>query len=171
MGMYFSMLFAATKLNVDPETMNALNWTIGVFYAGGVLAVIGLLAWKLLPIVHTELRQRRLEKIGAANAIWFDHKESELHCGHNKIRIEPKSLEHFVCKITFRVPSNYYDDLDIFEGADRAKATRETRRGVEQAVRRLNKKAKALGLKNDLLKRGKDSTSVNDEYREHIVRN
>lgn len=41
-------------------------------------------------------------------------------------------------------------------------------RGVEQAVRRLNKKARELGLKNDLFKRIKESTSVNETYRSRV---
>lgn len=170
-SMSFKQLFAYTELNVEPETMNALNWTVGVLYIAGILGVVGLLVWKFAPILHTRQQQKRLEKMKAANAIWFDHVESELHCGHNKIRIEPNSFEHFVCKITFKAPSKYTKDLDIFDEADEAKGVKETRRGVEQAVRRLNKKVKALGLKEDLFKRGKERTSVNDEYRQRIVNN
>lgn len=169
--MLIANLFAAEQLNVDPETMNALNWTVGFFYVVGLLGIIGLLVWKFTPILHSRQRQKRLARLKAANAIWFDHIESELHCGHNKKRIEPKSFEHFVCKITFNAPSRYHEDNDIFEAVDRVKIIRETKRGVEHAVRRLNDKARKLGLEDDLFKRRKESTSVNDEYRQRIVKN
>lgn len=168
--MFSCSLFAAIqKLNVDPETMHQINVIgIGTFILI-FIALLGILAWHGVPFFYSYNRNRREEKHRASNAIWFDSNDSELHCGHSKIRIEPRSFEYFVCELTFKSPSTYHDDLDIFDEADRVKGSKETRRGVEQAVRRLNKKAKSLGLQNDLLKRGKDNTSVNDEYRQHIV--
>ena len=62
----------------------------------------------------------------------------------------------------------------MFEARDNAVSLaklKESRRGVEQAVRRLNDKGRKLGLKTDLFKRSKERTSVNDEYRLRITRN
>jgi len=165
------MFSAIQPLDIDPETMNQINSVTLFVYAALFLALVGLIVWKVTPIIYRERQKSRLAKHEAANAIWFDHTESELHCGHNQMRIEPKSFEHFVCKVTFKNPSKYTTDLDIFDEADRAKGIRETKRGVEQAVRRLNKKVRTLGLSTDLFKRSKESTSVNDEYRKRIVKN
>ncbi|MES2971724.1 MAG: hypothetical protein V4702_05375 [Patescibacteria group bacterium] len=165
------LIFGATELNIDPETLKDINAVTLFVYAVLFLALIGLVVWKAAPFIHKERQKSRLAKREAANAIWFDHIESELHCGHDKIRIEPNSFEHFVCKIIFKTPGKYTKDLDIFDEADEAKGVKETKRGVEQAVRRLNKKAKVLGLKEDLFKRSKERTSVNDEYRQRIVNN
>jgi len=165
--MYSSPLFAVEKLNIDPETLNTING-FGLFFMGAILLFfVGFLAWHLVPALAVHTQSKRAEKIKAANSIWFDAKESVLHCGLNKMRIEPTSLEHYVCKITFNSPSKYHKDIDILDAKDPAK---DLGRGVEQAVRRLNKKARELSLKNDLFKRGKDSTSVNDEFRQHIVK-
>lgn len=160
-------MFAAVKpLDIDPETMNQVN-EVGLVTFGILgLFTVGWIIWHVAPMAYRYQKENREAKLEAANAIWFDVKESSLHCGYNRLRIEPQSLEHFVCKISFAEPSEYHDDLDIFEAKDHSN---DLGRGVEQAVRRLNKKASALGLKSDLLKRGKDSTSVNDEYRERIV--
>lgn len=165
------LLFGATELNIDPETLKDINAVTLFIYAVLLIALIGLITWKFVPILHTWQRQKRTAKLEAANAIWFNSLESELHCGHDKMRIEPNSFEHFVCKIIFKTPSKYTKDLDIFDEADEAKGVKETKRGVEQAVRRLNKKVKVLGLKEDLFKRSKERTSVNDEYRQRIVNN
>lgn len=162
------MFFAVQDLNpIDPDINAAFAWVMGIL----TVAFFGIIiAYSLrLFISYRKRRNQRLRE--AKNAIWFDHVESELHCGYDKLRIEPKSFEHFVCKIIFKAPSKYTADLDIFDEADRAKGIQETKRGVEQAVRRLNKKAQTLGLKQDLFKRSKESTSVNDEYRQLIVKN
>lgn len=159
------MYFAIEDLKpLDPDIQTAFQWIMGIIFALLVGAILFYLATLLLE--YGRKRKQRLRE--AKDSIWFDHKESVLHCGLNKMRIEPTSLEHYVCKITFNSPSRYYEDIDIFYAKDHAK---DLGRGVEQAVRRLNKKAKELGLKHDLFKRGKDSTSVNDEYRPHIVKN
>lgn len=165
------MFSAIQPLDVDPETMNQINGVALAAYIGIFVVAIAAVIWKVTPIIYRERQKNRLAKLEAANAIWFDHAESELHCGLSKIRIEPKSFEHFVCKITFSKPDKYHTDLDIFDEAERAKGAKETNRGVEQAVRRLNKKAKTLGLKDNLFKRSKERTSVNDDYRERIAQN
>lgn len=166
--MPFSPLFAIEKLNTNSEDVKMIT-EFGLYFMGAILvAGIGFVAWHIVPALITNIRETRAEKNKAANNIWYDAKESVLHCGLNKTRIEPTSLEHYVCKITFNAPTKYYGDMAIFNAKDHAK---DMGRGVEQAVRRLNKKAKELGLKHDLFKRGRDSTSVNDEYRKHIVKN
>ncbi len=163
------MLAAIKPLNIDPETMSQIN-EVGLL-AFGALALVAICwtIWHVAPAIYKNHKEKRELRLEAANAIWFDAVESELHCGHIKKRIEPNSFEHFVCKITFENPSDYAPDYDIFEQAERAKNLEETKRGVEQAVRRLNKKGKEMGLKKDLFKRSKERTSVNDEYRERIV--
>lgn len=158
------MHFAIQDLKpVDPEITTAFAWIMGV------LAVIlfGLILAFLIRLLFDYGKKRKQQLREAKDSIWFDHTESVLHCGLNKVRIEPSSLEHYVCKISFNSPSKYHSDTDIFYAKDHAN---DLGRGVEQAVRRLNKKAKTLGLKNDLFKRGKDNTSVNDEYRQNIVK-
>lgn len=162
------MYFAVEDLKpIDPEITAAFAWVMAIL----AVAFIGMI------IVYSArlfigYRKRKNQKLREAkDAIWFDHVESELHCELNKMRIEPKSFEYFVCKLILKAPSQHTTDLDIFDEAERAKGIQETNRGVEQAVRRLNKKAKTLGLKDDLFKRSKERTSVNDEYRERIVKN
>jgi DNA-binding response OmpR family regulator len=164
MNAYFAL--STPQINVDPD-VNA----IGLVLMGlGVILFVGFVLWRLLPLLVTEYRNRQEEKIQAANSIWFDYKESVLHCGENNMRIEPNSFEYFVCKLTFRTPNKYQPDNDIFDEVDRTKS-KSGARGVEQAVRRLNDKGTELGLNSALFKRGKGSTSVNDEYRPRIVKN
>jgi len=159
------MHFAIQDLKpVDPEITAAFAWVMGIL----AVLLFGLILFYLANLFFAYSKKRKQQLREARDSIWFDYKESILHCGLNKMRIEPTSLEHYVCKLTFNSPSKYYEDIDIFYAKDHAK---DLGRGVEQAVRRLNKKARELGLKNDLFKRGKDSTSVNDEYRQNIVKN
>lgn len=166
--MPFSPLFAIEKINMDSPDVKMIT-EFGLYFMGALFVVaIGYVAWQVVPIIINNIRETRAEKIKAANRIWYDAKESVLHCGLNKMRIEPTSLEHYICKITFNAPTKYYEDMTIFGAKDHAN---DMGRGVEQAVRRLNKKARELGLKSDLFKRGKESTSVNDEYRRHVVKN
>lgn len=166
MNKYFAL--NTPQIDVDPDINN-----IGlVVFAFIFLFGLGVVAWHVTPVLYEKIKHGRAAKAQAMNSIWYDPKESELHSGDNKIRIEPKSLEHYVCRITFNSPSKYIDDYTVFEARDnavsRAKA-KESRRGVEQAVRRLNDKGRKLGLKTDLLKRSKERTSVNDEYRLRIT--
>lgn len=154
-------------IETDPDVNNLF---LGLML---LILVIGLsvIVWQATPYVYRYIKKRRIERAKEANSIWYDTKESELHRGFKQIRIEPKSLEHFVCKITFSSPSRYIDDLTIFEARDAAIDHRqESQRGVEQAVRRLNKKGRELGLKNDLFRRSKEHTSVNNEYRSIIIK-
>jgi Tfp pilus assembly protein PilE len=168
--MYSALLFATTQLKITP-TDNTLAGFLIVVYIAGILGIIGMTAWYFAPSIYSKRKQNKAAKMEAANAIWFDSIESELHYGHEKMRIEPKSFEHFVCKITFKNPDKYHPDLSVFDEADRAKGTKETKRGVEQAVRRLNKKLGESGFKDDLFKRSKERTAVNAPYRQNIIRN
>jgi len=157
------MYFAMQDLKpLDPEIQSAFLWVMGFF----AVVLFGLIVFWLITVFLDYSKKRKQQLREARDSIWFDHNDSVLHCGLNKVRIEPSSLEHYVCKISFKSPSKYHSDTDIFYAKDHAN---DLGRGVEQAVRRLNKKAKALGLQNDLFKRGKDNTSVNDEYRQNII--
>jgi len=166
MNKYFAL--NTPQIEVDPE----LNNIFLVVFALLFLMAIGVAVWHFAPILYKKRKIITTAKSQLKNSIWYDPKESELHSGDNKIRIEPKSLEHYVCKITFNSPSKYVDDYSVFQARDnavsRAKAI-ESQRGVEQAVRRLNNKGRKLGLKTDLFKRSKERTSVNDEYRLKIT--
>ena len=164
--MYSSSLFAVEKLDIDPETLNIMNGVGLILMGSMLLGLVGILAWHLVPALVVHIKNKRAEKIKAANSIWFDAKESVLHCGHSQTPIELKSFEYYVCIDTFASPSDYQDDIDIMEKVDRNKSDR----AVEQAVNRLNTKAKTIfGLDEKLFKRGKDSTAVNEMYRSRIV--
>jgi hypothetical protein len=168
MNKYFAL--NTPKIDVDPDLNNIFLGVFAIFFLAG----IGVVVWHFAPILYEKRKLSRAAKSQSKNSIWYDPKESELHSGDNKIRIEPKSLEHYVCKITFNSPSKYIDDYTVFEDRDNAVSrskAKESRRGVEQAVRRLNDKGRKLGLKTDLLKRSKERTSVNDEYRLRITKN
>ena len=168
MNKYFA--FNTPQIEVDPEFNNIFL----VVYAILSLVALGMAVWYFAPILYKKRKNNIAAKSLLKNSIWYDLKETELHSGDNKIRIEPKSLEHYVCKITFNSPNKYIDDYAVFEARDNAVSLaklKESRRGVEQAVRRLNDKGRKLGLKTDLFKRSKERTSVNDEYRLRITRN
>ena len=148
MNEYFAL--KTPQIDVDPD-LNNIFLVIFVFI---FLAGIGAAVWQLAPILYKERKLSRAAKNQSKNSIWYDVKESELHSGDNKIRIEPKSIEHYVCKITFNSPHKYIDDYTVFQARDNAVSLsklKESRRGVEQAVRRLNDKGRKLGLKTDLL--------------------
>jgi hypothetical protein len=162
-----ALLFGATKLNVDPETMNTITVITIFIFGAAILGFFGLMIWHFAPILYSKRKQSK----ETANAIWLDSFESEIHYGHRKMRIEPKSFEYYVCQVVFSVPNKYHKDLDVFDKADEAKGIRETRRGVEQAVRRLNKKFRELGLKDDLFKRSKERTTINNQYHQNIIKN
>jgi hypothetical protein len=161
--MHSELLFATTQLKIDP----GLNEVFGFFFAVIILAFIGLAIWYLAPILRSTQQHKRLAKLEAANAIKFDPIESELHCGHHSKRIEPYSLQYYVIMLTFSAPTKYSTDYDVM---DEKEHKGDGSRAVYQAVRLVNEKAKRLGLKNDLLKRGKESTSVNDMYRVLIIK-
>lgn len=96
-----NLLLAATPLDIAPETLKDIN-SVGLFFMMLVfLSLIGLLTWKFLPVIISSRRKKRAEKIKATTRIWFDSNESVLHCGNNKVRIEPNSLEYFVCSLSF----------------------------------------------------------------------
>lgn len=159
-------IFAAEKLNIDPDVTRAFLFVYGVLF----VVLIGFIIRHLAPLIYQWYMEKRANDKHLDNAIWFDEHDSELHIGRNKMRIEPKSFEYFVCTITFNAPSKYHDDLKVFNKADHAKGARETSRGVEQAVRRLNKKVQSLGLKSELFARSKERTAISTEYRNRIGR-
>jgi hypothetical protein len=164
-----ALLFGATKLNIDPETTNTISWVAGVFFVAVILGGIGLSVWYFTPIIYSRMKLNKIAKMEASDAIWLDDFESEIHYGHKKKYIVPKSFEYYICKIVFGAPREYHNDIDIFDEVDEAKGTEYKGRGVEQGVRRLNKKFKELGLKDDLFKRSKERTTINAQYQQNIV--
>jgi len=163
MNTYFAL--NTPTIEVDPD----IN-TIGlVVYALLILIAIGITLWHFMPVLYKKRVEKNKQQTKVANTISYNPKESQLSIGTNKKRIEPKSYEHFVCQITFSAPDEYHNDDDIQELKDNYSNSSSSIRGVEQAVRRLNIKAKEMGLKNDLFKRSKERTSVNDEYRLRVI--
>lgn len=111
-------------------------------------------------------QKRRGEVKEIHDTIWFDEVESVLRRGNRSITIETESLEYYVCKLAFKLPDEYHNDIAIFYAYDTSK---ETDRGVYQAVRRLNEKSiKILKIEDGLFKRKKESTSINPTYRKDI---
>lgn len=169
--MHSSLFFAATKLNVDPEVMSTITGITGFIFGAAILIGIGYSAWYFIPIFLSKRKLNKAAKREAAGAIWLDTFESEIHYGYKKMYIEPKSFEYYICQIVFDIPTEYHNDLDIFDEVDEAKGTEYKGRGVEQGVRRLNKKFRELGVKDDLFKRSKERTTVNNQYHQNIVKN
>lgn len=157
-----------TKLNVDAELTNTLSGVIIIFFTAVVVGIIGLFIWYFVPTFYSKRKHNQALKLETANAVWFDLVESVLHCGNRSKRIEPYSLQYYVIQFTFSAPTGYTTDTDVM---DEKEHRGDENRSVYHAVRLVNDKAKQLGLKEDLLKRGKQSTSVNDEYRQRILKN
>lgn len=170
--MHSALFFAVTKLNIDPETENTISWTAGVFFAAVILVGIGWSVRYLAPILYSRRKHNKASKIEAASAIWLDSFASEIHFGHKKKRIEPTSFEYHICEVVFSAPNEYHNDIDIFDKVDEVKGTSQAGgRGVEQGVRRINDKFNELGLKDDLFKRSKERTTINNKYYQNIVKN
>lgn len=155
--MFYHSFFAATQLNVDPDITKA-----GLFiYAVLFLVMIGITLRYLAPAVYSSYKKHRQSKAEANRNIWFDIKKSVLYRDNRELEIPENSLEYFVCKLVFEEPDEPQTDYNIIEAAEKDPIN--DRRAVEQAVRRVNKKAKgALELKSDLLLRRKEKTFLND---------
>lgn len=163
--MHLTVLFAIEKLKpIDPDINKVFLLLMSVMFISG----LGVVAWQIAPIIFAHYRVKRSEKIRADNDMWFNAIESTLHRGHRSISIEKNSIEYYVCKLIFASPYRSREDGDIFDARGQNK---ERKRGVYQAVNRLNKKAsESLGLENNLFNRNKEDTFVNDIYRPYIVK-
>lgn len=155
--MFSNLFFAATQLNPDPDITRA-----GLFiYAVLILVMIGLVLRHFVPFLFSLYKERRQSRVEASRNIWFDIKKSVLRRDKRELEIPENSLEYFVCKLVFEDSDEPQTDYNIIEAAEKDPIN--DRRAVEQAVRRVNKKAKgALELKSDLLLRRKGKTFLND---------
>ena len=167
--MVFNALIAATKLDIDPETMNELHTVFTFIYVVLGLITVAILGKMLVPLGYKKYKKRRKSNFETTNAIWFDSKESQLHRGTKHVQIEFQSYEYYVCKLTLENPNEYTTDTDVFDARSEYVKYKESERGVEQAVKRLNDKAVAeLGIDTKLLKRAKQQTTVAENYRKHV---
>lgn len=158
--MFPYLTFAAVQL--DEEKIRPISemgiWVMGIILVVGVLYIA--ITEIIVPAVKSSW-QKREEKAEADGNIEFDLKKSTLNRGHRSLQVPENSLEYFVCKLVFKDAEKPQLDINVLEAAK--KDVFSDRRAVEQAVRRINKKAKAvLELKNDLLLRRKEKTLLND---------
>lgn len=156
MSWYFN--FAAVQL--DTEEVRSISefglWTMGLILVIGTVYIL----WESLFPIAQERWEERGKKAEADRNIEFDLKKSVLYRGHREVQIPENSLEYFVCKLVFEEIDKPQLDLNVLEAAGKDILDQ---RAIEQAVRRVNKKAKAnLQLKNDLLLRRKQKTLLND---------
>lgn len=146
-------IFAAEQINVDPKVTEASAWIMGLVLLAGVVMVIKEVIVLLL--------EHRREQDAADRNIRFDTVKSVLYRNYREVDIPDNSLEHYVCKLVFEELNKPQLDINILEAA--GKPDDYDPRAIEQAVRRVNKKAsKALDLKEDLLIRRKEKTFLND---------
>lgn len=158
------IFLAATEVKIDP----AINEGFALFFVLLIIMCVGLVAWQYFPVIYKKYKEKRLNKNFAENSLKFDSDESILYRGDKSLRIEPKSIQYFVCKFTFNNPYKSFEDGDILDARDHEK---ESRRSVYHAVRSLNSKSKAsLKLDSDLFKYSNNSTIVNKPYRPHITK-
>lgn len=158
--MFSYLTFAAVQL--DEEKIRSISemgiWVMGIILVVGVLYIA--ITEIIVPAVKSSWQERE-EKAEADKNIGFDLKKSLLYRGHREVQIPENSLEYFVCKLVFEESDEPQLDLNILEAAEKDPIN--DRRAVEQAVRRINKKAKNdLQLRNDLLLRRKEKTLLND---------
>jgi hypothetical protein len=147
---------SATKLNVDPNTTN--------FFLG-VMALILIFGFIYLTFLYyTQKKKDEEEELEARNHIKFNPTKSIITSGHLGLEIPNGTLEYFVCKAVFSNPNRYHSDLDVENNADNSSAF--SQRAVYKSVIRINNKARnELQLKEDLLKRSRERTILNDRYK------
>lgn len=145
--------FAVTELDIDPKITEFFIWIYVLLFVVG----IGMLIWN---IITAKIKNRTIQNV-ADRAIQFDSVKSIIYRNHRQLNIPDQSLEYYVCKLVFEEQDEPQLDLNVLEAA--GKYDNDDPRAVEQAVRRVNKKAKdSLELKNDLLLRRKEKTFLND---------
>lgn len=155
--MFTNHIFAFTKIETDPE----LNKLFLFFMAIPVIAAIGLVLYHFIPYFVKSYREKRNTKIETSRNLWFEATKSTLNRGTHELALPDNSLEYFVCKLVFEEREKLQPDLDVLEAA--GKYDSGDPRAVEQAVRRVNKKAKdTLQLRGDLLLRRKSKTFLNE---------
>lgn len=157
--MYFSPLFAIEKLKpIDPGITAFFAWVMG----GLFVILLGMGSVYLVQLLRTRSKTKEIEKLKAEQDIWFDAHKSILHKGPRETPIPESSLEYYVCKLIFKDPQVYRDDLDILLAAGEED---KNDRAVYFAVDRINNKARrAFKLEDKLLKRNKERTRLNDNY-------
>jgi len=157
--MYFSPLFAIEKLKpIDPSITMIFAVVMGVIFIGG----LGIVLWRTYPELRSKYRHKRNKKIKSESKIWFDTHKSMLHKGSHQTQIPESSLEYYACKLIFKNPQVYRDDLDVLLAAGEED---KNDRAVYFAVDRINNKARrAFKLEDKLLKRNKNRTRLNDNY-------
>lgn len=152
--MFSYLTFAAVEL--DMEKVQPISgifiWIMGFL----VVFTVFYILWQLIKAYW----EYRAEKAEENKNIGFDSKESRLYRGHRSLPVPENSLEYFVCKLVFEELDEPQLDVNVLEAAGKDPLEQ---RAVYQAVRRLNGKARTdLELKGDLLKRGKEKTTLND---------
>lgn len=156
MRLMLNSFFAFTKIETDPDLDKFFLFLMAI----PVVAAIGLTLYHLIPYLIKNYKEKRNTKIEANRNIWFDAEKSTLHRDNRELTLPENSLEYFVCKLVFDEPDKPQLDYNVLEAAEKDVFDR---RAVEQAVRRVNKKAQStLQLKSDLLLRRKEKTSLNE---------
>lgn len=145
---------AVEQLEIDPEVTQFLSGAMILM----LVVSIGVIIWKIFESRKIE----REEEFEARKHIDFDSKKCVLTRGSLRLEIPYDTLEYFVCKVVFEEPTQYHSDSTILEYA---RMDDEAERPVYQASRRINQKAKKdLELEDDLLKRAKLRTILNEKY-------
>lgn len=143
---------------LDPEIEALFAFLMASFGVG----FLGLVLWFVVSTLIPKHLNKRVEKIKADKAIWFDVKESVIHRGPRELKITEDTVEHFVCKLVFGEPEEYHSDVSVLEAASEDDLKQRT---VYQAVQRLNAKANGeLGIR-ELFIRNKSKTALNKNYR------
>lgn len=157
--MFFSPLFAIEKLKpIDSEITTVFAWVMG----GLFVILLGMGSVYLVQLLRKRSKTKAVEKLKAEQDIWFDAHKSILHQGSRQVPIPESSLEYHVCKLVFKDPTVYRDDLDVLLAAGEED---KNDRAVYFAVDRINNKARrAFKLEDKLLKRNKERTRLNDNY-------
>ena len=157
--MFINSFFAFTKVETDPE----LNKLFLFLMAIPIVAAIGLVLYHVTPYLIKRYKEKRVTEIETSRKLSFDPTKSTLNRGTHELAIPDNSLEYFVCKLVFDEREKPQLDLNVLEAAGRKDDDGDDPRAVEQAVRRVNKKAKdTLQLKGDLLLRRKEKTFLNE---------
>lgn len=152
-------ILAFTKIETDPQLNNLFLFLMAI----PVIAAIGLTLYHLIPYLIKSYKEKRTTKIETSRNLRFDAMKSTLNRGTHELAIPDNSLEHSVCKLVFEDPEIPQLDINVLEATGRYAEDGDDPRAVEQAVRRINKKAKeALLLKGDLLLRRKSKTFLNE---------
>lgn len=158
-------LFSATQLNVDPKITQIFLW----FFILLIITVIIMTGWQFLKDRNTrhkeELEVQKIvqeKELKARKHVTFDKSKSVLIRGSLTAEIPRDTLEYYVCKEVFSVPTELHRDSVILESA---RMDDDAERPIYQAMRRINEKAKkSLKVDDGLLQRIKFQTILNKKY-------